>query len=326
MYRVRKDWNTASTQLGAYEVLANAVAVVDENPDYIVFDENGNTVYKAFFRVRKSWNDEDSQLGAFSVYANATALVDKNDGYKVYDYLGVPRYPVPFMVSLTSSTAYYTATDGVTKAGTAKKGTYTITEVKSPYGYLKSGVGWLNLTDLDVYTAKKTPLELAAANVADVYESCLGCKHVSGSYTWPTAMKDKKVNCSIPATRVAVLAGILPDGKRISHKAAASGDILKTKTTIAKSMTGYNNLDLTKCAVTYVGAKNYAALPSKYKVKGAFYIQDSNIAVCGGDGIIYACHNWAEQMTAGKGTYTEVALTSGYTKNSPILVVVLPNS
>lgn len=162
MYRVRKDWKSASTQLGAYEVLANAVAVVDENPDYIVFDENGNTVYKAFFRVRKGWSDEDSQLGAFSVYSNATALVDKNDGYKVYDYLGVPRYPLPFMVSLTSSTAYYTATDGATKAGTAKKGTYTITEVKSPYGYLKSGVGWLNLTGLDIYEAEKTPLELAA--------------------------------------------------------------------------------------------------------------------------------------------------------------------
>lgn len=323
MYRVRKTWADSSSQLGAFSVLANAVAVVDENPDYIAFDENGNTVYKAFFRVRKSWNEEDSQLGAFSIYSNATALVDKNDGYKVYDYLGVPRYPVPFMVSITSSTAYYTATDGATKAGTAAKGTYTITEVKSPYGYLKSGVGWLNLTGLDVYEAEKTPLELAAANVADVYEACLGCKHVSGSYTWETAMKNSKVNCSIPATRVAVLAGILPDGKRISHTSAVSSNILTKKATIAKAVSGYSNLDTSKCSIKWVG-KKYADLAAKYKKAGIIYVYDSNIAVCAGDGAIYACHEWSKQMSNGK--YTLVKLTSGYCFNSYILAVIVPNS
>ncbi|MCD8147793.1 MAG: hypothetical protein LUD84_11065 [Clostridiales bacterium] len=154
---------------------------------------------------------------------------------------------------------------------------------------------------------------------------CIGCKHVSGSYSWDTAMADKKVNCAIPASRVATLAGILPDGKRISHKTAVSSNILTIKTTIDKSMSGYDYLDLTKCTVEYVGAKNYAALASKYKKTGAIFIQDSNIAVCGGGGSIYACHNWAAQMTSGKGKYTKVQLTSGYCFNSPILVVILPN-
>lgn len=323
MYRGRESWENTTSQLGAFSVLSNAIALVDENPDYKVYDEDGNTVYKPFFRVRKSWNDEDSQLGVFSVYSNATALVDKNDGYKVYDYLGVPRYPVPFMVSLTSSTAYYTATDGATKAGTAKKGTYTITEVKSPYGYLKSGVGWLNLTGLDVYEAEKTPLELAAANVADVYEACLGCKHVSGSYTWETAMKNSKVNCSIPATRLAVLAGILPDGKRISHTSAVKSNILTKKNTIAKAVSGYGNLDLTKCSVDWVG-KKYSSLASKYKKKGYIYVYDSNIAVCGGDGTIWACHEWSKQMVNDR--YATVQLTSGYCFDSSVLGVIMPNN
>ncbi|MCD8052015.1 MAG: hypothetical protein LUE89_10110 [Clostridiales bacterium] len=170
---------------------------------------------------------------------------------------------------------------------------------------------------------EETPLGLAALDLEDVYASCIGCRHVSGSYSWAAAMSDKKVNCAIPASRVATLAGILPDGKRISHKAAVSTNILTTKTTIAKSMNGYDDLDLTKCTVTYVGAKNYAALPGRYKKAGAIFVQDSNIAVCGGDGSIYACHNWSKQMKNGK--YDQVRLTSGYCFNSPILVVILPN-
>ncbi|MCD7820999.1 MAG: hypothetical protein LUG64_02160 [Clostridiales bacterium] len=323
MYRVRENWENTASQLGAFSVLSNAIALVDANLDYKVYDENGNTVYKPFFRVRKSWDDEDSQLGAFSIYANATAMADKNNGYNVYDYLGVPRYPLPYKVQLDSKTAYYSEADGAKKAGTAAAGNYTITEVKSPYGKLKSGVGWQDMTGRDVYTAAKTPLELAAANVEDVYNSCLGCKHVSGSYTWDVAMDKKKVNCSIPATRVAVLAGILADGKRISHTSAVSTNILTKKNTIAKTISGYSNLDLTKCSVDWVG-KKYSSLASKYKKKGSIYVYDSNIAVCGGDGSIWACHEWSKQMTNGK--YTMVQLTSGYCFSSYVLCVIMPNS
>jgi N-acetylmuramoyl-L-alanine amidase CwlA len=44
-YRVRKKWNDAKSQLGAYSVLANAKAIVDKNPGYSVFDNNGKVVY-----------------------------------------------------------------------------------------------------------------------------------------------------------------------------------------------------------------------------------------------------------------------------------------
>ena len=43
MYRVRKEWSDASSQIGAYTVLANAIKVCKEG--YSVFDSNGNVVH-----------------------------------------------------------------------------------------------------------------------------------------------------------------------------------------------------------------------------------------------------------------------------------------
>lgn len=45
MYRVRKTWADAKSQIGAYTVLANAKRKADENPGYTVFDSKGNAVY-----------------------------------------------------------------------------------------------------------------------------------------------------------------------------------------------------------------------------------------------------------------------------------------
>lgn len=45
LYRVRKTWTDAKSQLGAYSQLANAKAMVDKNPGYSVFDGSGNVVY-----------------------------------------------------------------------------------------------------------------------------------------------------------------------------------------------------------------------------------------------------------------------------------------
>ena len=44
LYRVRKSWADAKSQLGAYKVLANAQAVAKKNAGYSVFDSNGNVV------------------------------------------------------------------------------------------------------------------------------------------------------------------------------------------------------------------------------------------------------------------------------------------
>lgn len=45
MYRVRKSWNDAKTQVGAYKVLENAKKAADKNPGYNVYDEKGKKVY-----------------------------------------------------------------------------------------------------------------------------------------------------------------------------------------------------------------------------------------------------------------------------------------
>lgn len=45
LYRVRKSWKDASSQLGAFEKLDNAKAMADKNKGYTVFDENGKEVY-----------------------------------------------------------------------------------------------------------------------------------------------------------------------------------------------------------------------------------------------------------------------------------------
>ena len=44
-YRVRKSWDDAKFQLGAYTILANAKAMADKNPGYEAYDWNGKQVY-----------------------------------------------------------------------------------------------------------------------------------------------------------------------------------------------------------------------------------------------------------------------------------------
>lgn len=43
-YRIRKAWNDAKSQKGAYKDLDNAIAAVKKHPGYYIFDENGNQV------------------------------------------------------------------------------------------------------------------------------------------------------------------------------------------------------------------------------------------------------------------------------------------
>ena len=53
LYRVRKSWSDASSQLGAFAVLDNAKALADKNPGYAVFDESGKQVYPSFWKHRQ---------------------------------------------------------------------------------------------------------------------------------------------------------------------------------------------------------------------------------------------------------------------------------
>lgn len=44
-YRVRETWDDAASQLGAFRLLANAVAKADANPGYYVFSNEGEAIY-----------------------------------------------------------------------------------------------------------------------------------------------------------------------------------------------------------------------------------------------------------------------------------------
>lgn len=100
LYRVRKSWKDAASQLGAFAVLGNAKALVDKNPGYVVFDGSGAQIYPvasgqggtALYRVRKSWEDASGQKGAFAVLENAKRCADENAGYFVFDGNGRKVY------------------------------------------------------------------------------------------------------------------------------------------------------------------------------------------------------------------------------------------
>jgi N-acetylmuramoyl-L-alanine amidase len=44
-YRVRETWDDAASQLGAFRLLANAMAKADANPGYFVFSNEGEAIY-----------------------------------------------------------------------------------------------------------------------------------------------------------------------------------------------------------------------------------------------------------------------------------------
>ena len=70
-YRVRKTWEDAESQLGAYKSILNAKNKVDDNPGYRVFDENGNIVYPEYAQreVAYAKSKSSSLAGAYMVTA-----------------------------------------------------------------------------------------------------------------------------------------------------------------------------------------------------------------------------------------------------------------
>ena len=44
-YRVRESWEDTASQVGAFRILANAIAKCDDNPGTYVFDNDGNAIY-----------------------------------------------------------------------------------------------------------------------------------------------------------------------------------------------------------------------------------------------------------------------------------------
>lgn len=96
LYKVRKTWADAKSQVGAYKVLANAKKVADEK-GLNVYDSSGKLVYesekkKELYRVRKTWADSKSQKGAFESLDNAKKTCDEYPGYSVFDENGKAVY------------------------------------------------------------------------------------------------------------------------------------------------------------------------------------------------------------------------------------------
>lgn len=116
-YRIRKTWTDASSQIGAYSNLNNAIAACKDG--YVVFDNNGNVVYT---KGTTSTSQSTSTTSTQSVPFNVKIIVD---GLNVRKGAGT-SYPIVMTIR--------------------DHGTYGIVEVNGSWGKLKSGAGWINIS------------------------------------------------------------------------------------------------------------------------------------------------------------------------------------
>lgn len=111
-YRIRKSWNNSASQIGAYSSLDNAKAACKNG--YYVFDSKGNIVYPE--------------------QSNSSSSVTTTDTYqvKLLDNLNIRKSPNGTIIQVNG----------------AKKGLiYTIVETQGTWGKLKSGAGWISVSN-----------------------------------------------------------------------------------------------------------------------------------------------------------------------------------
>lgn len=113
LYRVRKSWSDAKSQLGAFSNLANAKALVDKNTGYKVFDESGKVVYEK--------GGTSTTFTPYTVRVTATDLNIRKGAGTNYSSNGFIKPGVYTIVAESTGT-------GATK-----------------WGKLKSGAGWISL-------------------------------------------------------------------------------------------------------------------------------------------------------------------------------------
>lgn len=120
-YRVRKSWEDAKSQKGAYKVLKNAKACADKNEGYSVFDWNGNAVYPVAEAKSKPETSTESKANYRVRVAIKNLNIRKGPGTN-YDKTGKYTGIGVFTIVAESEGA------GATK-----------------WGKLKSDAGWISL-------------------------------------------------------------------------------------------------------------------------------------------------------------------------------------
>lgn len=115
LYKVRKSWADAKSQLGAYKVLTNAKKTADKNPGYYVFDEKGNAIYPektsapATKKVAYPQSKYKALAGSYRVTANSGLNLRYEPG-KLDDEYIILTIPVNAVVH---NYGYYTTVNGV---------------------------------------------------------------------------------------------------------------------------------------------------------------------------------------------------------------------
>lgn len=141
MYRVRSSWDNSNSQLGAYDILENAIDKANKYYGFCVFDEAGKNVHTSTnqmrvpYRVRKTWPDENSQVGAYDFYENAVIKANTVGDISVFDEKGNCVYTAKVNVQTMSYRAKL-----LRKVGSHAKGsTVTVTRDRKKQWVMTDG-------------------------------------------------------------------------------------------------------------------------------------------------------------------------------------------
>lgn len=217
LYRVRKSWDDAKSQIGAYSEIANAKSACDKaGAGYYVFDEQGKVVYPevkettpsttktVYYRVRKTWEDAKSQIGAYKELANAKNNCDKAGvGYHVFDEDGKIIYsakaaePAPSKPVVDTSKVNTSAIDAKVMWDYFKSvglNDYAVAGIMGNL-YAESGLRPCNLQQTYEKSLGMTDAEYTASVDAGVYTNFVQDKAGYGLAQWTFwSLKEQMLN------------------------------------------------------------------------------------------------------------------------------------
>lgn len=166
-------------------------------------DEPQQSSADGLYVVRLRFDDIKSQIGAFKNLDYAKKLVDERKEYKVFDDKGIVVYEVtvkqptysadkaiePYIIRVSANTNVYSKPDSKSDVSVVidKAGKYTIVAENKGYGKLKSGAGYVDLSDVDKeepFRPYLVSVTAAVLNIRDVPNgSVVGQIADKGTYT-----------------------------------------------------------------------------------------------------------------------------------------------